>query len=176
MIEITLRDMERFGFQTTSKEVSDLNDVMSKYKINHTYHRVWHFLAQCAHESGYGKYRTELYNSKYDFESYVGRMGNRNLDDAFKYRGAGFIQITGRDNYTLFSKAFNNPKILSIGATHVAKYYPWESAAWFWNSRNLNEKADEHYTVRQITPYINGGENGLQDRIEAYNKIKSIIK
>lgn len=175
VVKVTLKEMQKFGFRTTAKEVSDLNEVMGKYAINHTYHRVWHFLAQCAEESGYGLYRTELGGKGY-FASYVGRMGNRNLNEAYKYRGAGFIQLTGRNNYTAFSKAFKNPKILSLGADYVGKYYPWESAAYYWNSVNLNAKADAHYTVRQITPYINGGENGLQERINAYNKIKSIIK
>lgn len=179
MIKVTIGEMRRFGFSTTAKEVSDLNDVMTKYKINHTYRRVWQFLAQCAEESDYGSLRSELYNSISDFDKYVGRMGNRDLADAFKYRGAGFIQLTGRDNYAAFAKEFHNPKILSIGATHVAKYYPWESAAFFWHNNNLNERVDEGYTVRKTTIVVNGGitkYTHLDKRIAAYNRIKEIIK
>lgn len=94
---------------------------------------------------------------------YSNRMGNGNeaSGDGWKFRGRGLIQLTGRDNYTQFGSV-NNPDYLSTPAGAVA------SAAWFWNKNNLNQYADAG-EITIMTKIINGGTNGLNDRIARYN-------
>jgi putative chitinase len=95
---------------------------------------------------------------------YANRMGNG--DEAsghgFLYRGRGFLQITGKDNYTMLSKDtridfLNNPDLLLQEANALI------GALWFWNKNNLNNLADKNDIIG-ITKKINGGLNGIEDR------------
>lgn len=178
------------------KEVADqIPSVMEKFAIN-TPLRLAHFLSQCAHESGNFKFTKENLNysaeslvkvfSKYfkdlatakQFERkpdaiadkvYGGRMGNTEPNDGSKYKGRGYIQLTGKQNYSAFDKVVDedilaNPEL-------VATKYPMLSAAWFWNSRSLNtlaDKGDSDATVTEITKKINGGTHGLSDRLAKF--------
>ena len=83
---------------------------------------------------------------------------------------AGYIQLTGRNNYTAFSSAMNDPQIVNIGVDHVADNYPWSSAGYFWNNiANLNPLCDSGASVEAITRVVNGGINGLSERQRYYN-------
>lgn len=78
--------------------------------------------------------------------------------------------ITGKDNYTSFSRdsgidAVNNPNLMSSDLTVTIK-----SAIWFWNKNNLNKFADTKDVVG-ATKKINGGTIGLEDRIKHYNEL-----
>lgn len=146
--------------------------LLTKYDIN-TPLRLAHFFAQIAHESGGFKYLTELGNKLY-FNKYESRLdlGNTQKGDGYKFRGRGYIQITGRDNYSKLSKAtnidfINNPDILSEEVNAMV------SALWYWNSRKLNQFADLD-DIKTITKKINGGYNGLKERQE-YLKIYKLI-
>lgn len=91
---------------------------------------------------------------------YSGRMGNKAVDDGWKYRGRGLIQITGLDNYRACGTALkldliSNPDQLLIDLNAV------RSAAWFWQSRNCGQYADD---IQRVTQLINGGNNGINDR------------
>lgn len=91
---------------------------------------------------------------------YSGRMGNKAVDDGWKYRGRGLIQITGLDNYRACGGALkldliSNPDQLLIDLNAV------RSAAWFWQSRNCGQYADD---IQRVTQLINGGNNGINDR------------
>lgn len=102
---------------------------------------------------------------------YAKRMGNTNPGDGWKYRGRGFIQITGKENYTKLSKDtgidfVNNPDLLLEEANSMI------SALWFWKKINGNALADKD-DIKSITKAINGGYNGLEERIELLNKYKS---
>ena len=106
---------------------------------------------------------------------YANRMGNGNEQsgEGWKYRGRGFLQITGKDNYLVLSKdaridCFDNPDILLQEANAMI------SALWFWNKNKLNALADVD-SVETITKKINGGFNGLPHRKELLIKWKSII-
>jgi putative chitinase len=132
-----------------------------------------HFMAQLAHESGGFKHLTELGGRKY-FDRYEGRkdLGNTQSGDGYKYRGRGFIQLTGRANYTEMSKKLgvdlvNNPELASTPeiATQIA--------AEFWRSRGLDKLAQED-NIRGITKRINGGYNGLADRKRWLSKIRQM--
>ena len=95
---------------------------------------------------------------------YGGRMGNgpEASGEGFKFRGRGYIQLTGKDNYTAFSKSVNktiDEAVAYLETTDGAI----ESACWYWNSRNLNATCDAKDIVA-MTKKINGGTIGLEDR------------
>lgn len=96
-------------------------------------------------------------------KTYGGRMGNRDPGDGWKYRGRGFIQLTGRDNYERVSTALgedyvNNPDLLTQ-PEHAAR-----ASLWWWKNRNGLRPAAQEGDVRSSTRLINGGYNGLSDR------------
>jgi putative chitinase len=107
---------------------------------------------------------------------YANRMGNgnENSGDGWKYRGRGFIQITGKNNYIDLSidtgiDFVSNPDLLLNEANSLI------SALWFWKKNNLNLLADKDNVI-EITKKINGGVNGLKHRTELLTKYKNIFK
>ncbi|WP_095180616.1 glycoside hydrolase family 19 protein [Pseudomonas sp. Irchel 3F6] len=154
---------------------SALNLAMDRYQIN-TPLRMAAFIAQVGHESGQFRYVRELggdqYLSKYDTGTLAKRLGNTpEADgDGQKYRGRGLIQVTGRDNYYACSKAlFGDDRLLRTPELLEQAEWACKSAAWFWSSRNLNALADAG-DMRGITRRINGGYNGLEERMEFYER------
>jgi putative chitinase len=148
---------------------SALTLAMDKYRIN-TRLRMAAFIAQVGHESGQFLYVRELggdqYLSKYDTGTLAARLGNTpEADgDGQKYRGRGLIQVTGRDNYLACSKAlFGDDRLLRTPELLEQAEWACKSAAWFWNSRNLNSLADKGDFIG-LTRRINGGINGLAER------------
>lgn len=173
---------------------------MEHYSIN-TKNRIAAFLANLAHESAafntteenlnYSAKRllqvwpkhfrgrnTALYHQqpqKIANLVYANRMGNgdKASGDGWKYRGRGLIQLTGKDNYQMFSDAIDadivsNPDwiLTPEGATI--------SAGWFWNSRKLNQLADVE-DLKEITRRINGGYHGHAERVRRYRHIKKVL-
>lgn len=161
-----------------------------------------HFMAQIEHESGLKPISENLnYSAKrlvdvfpkyfpniklampYDRKAemiankvYANRMGNRDFGsgDGYKYRGRGFIQLTGKDNYVALQKAtgidvVNNPDLLLEESNALI------AALWFWKKNNLSAHAAKD-DIRTVTRIINGGFNGLPHRTELLKKYKAIIK
>lgn len=100
-------------------------------------------------------------------------LGNIALGDGWRFRGRGFIQITGRANYSQLSKDtkidyINKPELLETEADSMI------SALWFWNKANLNTLADKD-DVNAITRRINGGFNGLPHRKQLLEKYKKLF-
>jgi putative chitinase len=121
------------------------------------------FLAQTSHESGGFQYVRELGKDSY-FAKYEGRkdLGNTQPGDGLKYKGRGFIQLTGRANYEHFGKAINedlinNPE-LAEKPDIAAKL-----AVAFWKER-VKPKVKDFNNTEAVTKIINGGYNGLEDR------------
>lgn len=175
----------------------ELPKLIEKYEIN-TILRMSHFLSQCSHESG--GFRVTEENLYYSVEGllkvfsryftkdtaklyakqpikianrvYSNRMGNGNVEsnEGYKFRGRGYLQITGKDNYEEFSKFLNidfveNPDL-------VAKEYPLLSAVFYFKKNNLLPLCDRGATIKDVTVLtraINGGLNGLDDRIKQFN-------
>jgi putative chitinase len=159
---------------------SALNLAMDGYHID-TRLRMAAFIAQVGHESGQFRYVKELggdqYLSKYDTGSLAKRLGNTpEADgDGQKYRGRGFIQITGHDNYVACSKAlFGDDRLLRMPEMLECAEWAAKSAAWFWGSRNLNALADTGDIVG-ITKRINGGTNGLAERQAFYSAALKVL-
>ncbi|SUL94604.1 bone sialoprotein-binding protein [Staphylococcus caprae] len=173
---VTKSQLAKFGWNKNGLKdsvVKDLNNALNKFKIN-TPKRIQHFMAQVAQESMKGLYPTEIASG----DAYEGRtdLGNTHPGDGRKFKGGGYIQLTGRSNYTAFAKAMGDNKIVEKGVEYVANKYPWSSAAWFWSTKNLNSIVDKGGTVTDVTRVVNGGTNGLNDRIAYYNQAKKIFK
>ena len=179
-------------------------DTAAKFQIN-TPLRLAHFLAQCGHESGGFRATQENLNysakglngifrkyfpteaaaasyarnpQKIANKVYASRMGNGNeaSGDGFKFRGRGYIQLTGKDNYTAFGKAINENIIAN--PDKVASTYALLSAAWFFSKNGLHRMADEGATdavVTKITKRVNGGTIGLADRIKHFKEYYHLL-
>ena len=184
--------------------IAQIPDTAAKFEIN-TPLRLAHFLAQCGHESGGFKATQENLNysasglkgifSKYFKEAglaeqyqrnpqkiasrvYGGRMGNgpESTGDGFKFRGRGYIQLTGKDNYTAFGRAINED--MTANPDKVATHYALLSAAWFFSKNGLHRMADEgasDLVVTKITKRVNGGTIGLPDRIKHFKEYYKLL-
>lgn len=138
--------------------------------------RLCHFLAQLAHESAHFQVTREFASG----EAYEGRqdLGNAQPGDGRRYRGRGLIQTTGRTNYREASDDIRAmiPDAPDFEADPVAlEEFPWAllSGISYWRRRNLNRHADRD-DVRAVTRAINGGLNGLDDRIKYLRRTKQI--
>jgi putative chitinase len=150
--------------------VEPLNDAMAEFGIT-TYVRQAMFLAQAAHESGSLRYTREIA----DGSAYEGRadLGNTQPGDGRRFRGRGLFQVTGRANYLACGNALGldliaQPELLELpgGACR--------SAGWFWQSRNFSGFADAR-KFGTLTRMLNGGYNGLDDRIEHYLRASRVL-
>jgi putative chitinase len=185
--------------------ISQMPEVIEKFQIN-TPLRMAHFLAQCGHESGgfklvkenlnysskgllniFKKYfpteqKAKLYErnpEKIANLVYGNRMGNgdETSGDGFRFSGRGYIQLTGKNNYTAFDKIVEENILEQPGL--VATKYPLLSAGWFWSTNKLNLLADKGATdadVTAITRRVNGGTIGLPDRIKHFKEYFNLLK
>ena len=184
--------------------IAMIPDTAAKFGIN-TPLRLAHFLAQCGHESGgfrltqenlnysakglngiFKKYfPTEAAASPYNRNPqkiankvYSNRMGNGTeaSGDGYKFRGRGYIQLTGKDNYTAFGKSIGVD--MTVNPDLVASQYALLSAAWFFTKNNLHKMADGGATdavVTSITKRVNGGTIGLPDRIKHFKEYYHLL-
>jgi len=184
--------------------IAQIPGVMEKFQIN-TPLRLAHFLAQCGHESGgfrltkenlnysakglmgiFKKYfPTEALAKQYERKPekiankvYGGRMGNgpEASGDGAKFCGRGYIQLTGKDNYTAFGKAIGED--ICANPDKVASTYALLSAAWFFSKNGLHKMADGGATdqvVTSITKRVNGGTIGLADRIKHFKEYYHLL-
>jgi len=177
--------------------MAELPDTMARFNIN-TPLRLAHFLAQCAHESGnfsvtrenlsYSADRLRVIFPKYfptpevakQYERnqvkigsrvYANRMGNgdEKSEEGYKFRGRGYIQLTGKENYAAFDK-FVTEDVLAEPEL-VASKYPLMSAAWFFDKNNLWKLCDVgsgEDVVKNVTKRVNGGLHGFDDRLKKF--------
>lgn len=153
-------------------EVDELNRCLEQFGIT-TVPRIRHFLSQTAHESGGGRWKKEL-ASGWDYEGRTD-LGNTQPGDGPRFKGAGYIQLTGRYNYQAFANFVKDPLVMQ-GVNYVADKYPFTSAGFWWRSNKMNELCDRNPTVEQVTRRVNGGYNGLEDRKMYYNRCLDVIK
>ena len=112
---------------------------------------------------------------------YGGRMGNckeEDGDDGWRYRGRGLIQLTGKNNYTLAEESLNLP-FVELPDMLLQPQYAALTAAWYWDSRKLNTLAAsldfEPDDFKVITKKINGGLNGLEERLKFWDMAKQVL-
>jgi putative chitinase len=184
--------------------LAQIPETAKKFNITNNL-RLAHFLAQCGHESGgfkavsenlnysadglkkiFGKYFPGNLNESYARQPekiasrvYASRMGNgdETTKEGFKFRGRGYIQLTGKSNYTNFTKfigedCVSNPDL-------VATKYPLASAGFFFDSNKLwsiCDKGSDDATVTAVTKRVNGGTIGLADRIKHFKEYYNLLK
>ena len=184
--------------------IAAIPDTAAKFNITNTL-RLAHFLAQAGHESGQFKATSENlnYSSKgllgifpryftaataeqyarkpemIASKVYGGRMGNgaEATKDGYKFRGRGYIQLTGKDNYTQFDKTV--PEDILSNPDLVSTKYALMSAAWFFDKNKLwgiCDKGADQATVTAVTKRVNGGTIGLPDRIKHFNEYYNLLK
>jgi putative chitinase len=196
--------LEKLKGHIPDSVISQIPDTAAKFGIN-TPLRLAHFLAQCGHESGGFKAIQENLNysakglmgifkkyfptqtlaeqyqrnpQKIASKVYGGRMGNgpESTGEGFKFRGRGYIQLTGKENYTAFGKSINED--MTVNPDKVATHYPLLSAAWFFSKNGLHKIADTGATdavVTSITKRVNGGTIGLADRIKHFKEYYHLL-
>jgi len=145
-----------------------ISDAMKQFNIN-TPAREAAFLAQIGHESGGLQWVKELWGPTPAQVRYEGRkdLGNTEPGDGFKYRGRGWIQVTGRFNYKKTTERLSDMGCPDFEDNPDALADPqWAalSAAEFWSRNGCNELADAG-DFKRITKVINGGLNGYEDRV-----------
>ena len=152
--------------------LNDLNSCLDKFNIN-TPLRIRHFISQCSHESACGLYIKELASGT----AYENRrdLGNTCTGDGPKYKGAGYIQLTGRSNYQALANYLGDQSVMQ-GVDYVANNYPWTSAGYWWYKNNMNTLCDSGVDCVAVTKRVNGGTNGLADRQKYYDLCCSIFK
>jgi len=197
-------NIEKLKGHVPDAVLAQIPDTVQKFEIN-TPLRLAHFLAQCGHESGgfrltqenlnysasgllkiFKRYfPTEAKAKEYERKPekiaslvYGGRMGNGPEDtkEGFKFRGRGYIQLTGKDNYTAFDKSVDDDILANPDL--VATKYPLLSAAWFFSKNGLNKIADEGATdavVTKVTRRVNGGTIGLADRLKHFKEYHNLL-
>jgi len=184
--------------------IAQIPETAAKFNITNNL-RLAHFLAQCGHESGnfkavsenlnysadglkkiFGKYFPGNLNESYARQPekiasrvYASRMGNGDeaSKEGFKFRGRGYIQLTGKANYTNFTKfigedCVSNPDL-------VATKYPLASAGFFFDSNKLwaiCDRGADDATVTAVTKRVNGGTIGLADRIKHFKEYYNLLK
>jgi putative chitinase len=183
--------------------IAQIPETAAKFNITNNL-RLAHFLSQCGHESGgfkavsenvnysaaglkgiFGKYfpgnLAESYArqpQKIASRVYGGRMGNgpESTGEGYKFRGRGYIQLTGKQNYTNFAKFIGEDTVSNPDL--VATKYPLASAAFFFDSNKLwsiCDKGADNATVTAVTKRVNGGTIGLADRIKHFNEYYKLL-
>jgi len=184
--------------------LNELPLVMEKFGISNPT-RLAHFLSQVAHESGNFKFVNENLNysskglmaifkkyfptealaityqrkaDKIANKVYASRMGNGDeaSGDGYKFRGRGYIQLTGKDNYKAFSDFIGEDCVANPDL--VATKYPLTSAAFFFHKNKLwdiCDKGHSHDIVTAVTKRVNGGIIGLDDRIKHFEEYNNLL-
>ena len=186
-------NLESLSKKIPANVMEEIPLIMEKFGIDNPL-RLSHFLSQCAHESGNFKLVRENLNysadglrkifpkyfptievaNKYARQPekianrvYANRMGNGDeaSGDGWKYKGAGFVQLTGKDNYAAFDKFVDDD--IMANPDLVATKYPLMSAAFFFHKNKLWDICDKGHThdvVVAVTKRVNGGVHGLDER------------
>jgi putative chitinase len=193
-------DFSKLKGHVPDSVLTQISEATTKFGLN-TPLKLAHFLAQCSHESGGFKTVSENLNYSADglmklfgkhfpgnlAESYArnpekiasriyaSRMGNgdETTKEGYKFRGRGFIQLTGKENYTAFGKSINQDLVSNPDL--VATQYPLLSAAWFFQ-RCLPKCTDaSDLAVSAVTKCVNGGSIGLDKRIVEFKTFYNLL-
>ena len=161
-----------YGVQLYPEELTDLNQCLSRFGIT-TVEDICMFLAQTAHESGGLRWLKELATGD-DYE-WRNDLGNNQAGDGRRFKGAGVIQLTGRANYQAFANYINDQGVMQ-GCAYVAVVYPFSSAGFWWMNNGVSEMVANGADIYAVTRRVNGGLNGIEDRIAYYDAACQWIK
>ena len=183
--------------------IAQIPETAAKFNITNNL-RLAHFLAQCGHESAgfkavsenlnysadglkkiFGKYFPGNLNESYARQPekiaarvYASRMGNgdESTKEGFKFRGRGYLQTTGKSNYIQLGKFLGEDLVSNPDL--VATKYPLASAAFFFNTNKLwaiCDRGSDAATVTAVTKRVNGGVNGIDHRLQEFNKFYKLL-
>lgn len=203
-VSSSLFKLENLKGHIPDSVIAQIPDTAAKFNITNTL-RLAHFLSQCGHESGgfklvsenlnysaeglkktFGKYFPgDLANSyaknpeKIASRVYANRMenGDEASKEGYKFRGRGFIQLTGKANYTAFTKFIGEDCIANPDL--VSAKYPLASAAFFFDSNKIwsvCDKGADDATITSVTKKVNGGTIGIDDRIKHFREYYNLLK
>jgi len=195
--------LEKLKGHVPDSVIAQIPDTAAKFNITNNL-RLAHFLAQCGHESGGFRAVSENLNYSADglvkifgryFNSttapayarnpekiasrvYADRMGNGNeaSKEGFKFRGRGYIQLTGKSNYTSFTRFIGEDCVTNPDL--VATKYPLASAAFFFDSNKLwtiCDRGSSRDVVESVTRRVNGGLIGIDDRWRHFQEFYNLL-
>ncbi|WP_379157921.1 RHS repeat-associated core domain-containing protein [Paenibacillus sp. sgz5001063] len=189
-VYLTKVQLEEIGYNESTLTVTfmnGLNYTLDKYIIDgSTDHsknkeRIAKFIAQISVESEFGKRTIEndYGDHTYFYRTYKNEERFGDIIDKSnglrRYNGAGYIMLTGRSNYEGLAKEMNDPDIVKKGIYYVSENYSWQATGWWWKQNGMNKYIDNGATVEQVSTRVNGGTNGLKDRIKVYKKVKTYL-
>jgi putative chitinase len=201
---LSMINLEKLKGHIPDAVLVQIPDTVAKFELG-TPVRLAHFLAQCGHESaGFNAVSENLNYSAKGLQSifkkyfpteakaleyernpekianlvYANRMsnGDEKSGDGFKFRGRGYIQLTGRANYTAFNKFVDDDVVANPEL--VATKYPLLSAGWFFHTNGIHKLADGGTTrtnVEAVTRRVNGGLIGIVDRVKHFNEYYKLL-
>lgn len=172
------RIMPNLGAAKRAQYLPFLQQAMDEFEIN-TPLRAAAFLAQVAHESAEFRFMEEIWGPtaaqrRYEPPSRLAtNLGNTQPGDGKRFKGRGPIQLTGRANYTTFGRLLN-VDLIADPTRAATPEVGFRTAGLYWHRNGLNELADQQF-FKSITKRINGGFNGLEDRIRYYVRAKAVL-
>lgn len=168
------------SLEDATKWADPLSAACAFYAITTTV-RLAAFLAQTGHEGGSGRYVRELWGPTDAQLRYEGRadLGNTQPGDGFRFRGRGLIQTTGRANYQhlrdrLRKRGIRCPDFEQEPERLEDPQWAALSACDYWDMRKCNEAADAG-NFELVTRLVNGGTNGIEDRINRWERAKRVL-
>lgn len=171
--------MPQMPAERRSRFLPAINRTLQIYSI-HTPRRAAAFLGQLAHESGQFRYMEEIWGPTAQQKRYEPvtdlsvRLGNLRPGDGHLYHGRGPIQITGRANYKRYGQLLGLDLIAQPDRAATPEV-GLSVAGLYWHSQGLNALA-ELLDDREITRRINGGFNGLAERIAFSERARLVLK
>lgn len=180
--QLLLRAVPGLYIQRVDEFVASFNQWAIPFGIDNE-KRIAHYLAQVFHESGALRYTQEIASgAAYDTGAKAIALGNtpEKDGDGQLYKGRGYIQLTGKANYKAFAASDLCTEDVVAHPEKVAEF-PLNQVAsmWFWESHKLNELADRDNggkigedICRKITKIVNGGTNGIANRLFYYRRFK----
>lgn len=172
---ITLEHLKKITDQKESILIPFV-DLLNKnlQNVRTSNQNIAHFLAQICHESGCFRYTEEIASGD-AYDTRVDLGNTPEIDgDGRRFKGRGIVQLTGKSNYKKLSDYF---KIDFVSKPELLKTPEWavKSAFWFWSVNKLEELATKNDFL-MITKEINGGFNGLQDRLKYLKKSFRVLQ
>lgn len=171
--QLDLETLNRcMGKGVSEHQLEDLNRCIEHYEINRTKARLCFFLSQIGHESA-GLYYIKEIDPGWYIPRNFGLPELAGSDGAYKFRGAGYLQLSMPDNYQAFSQEMGDPLIYELGCPYVAENYPATSAGFWWQMNDMNACVDRGEDIYQISGRVNCGSpgcaaNGMSDRYDYY--------
>lgn len=163
-------------YDRASEFAEYIDSAMVKYQIDELSDRHF-FLAQIGHESGGLVYTEEIASGEaYDTGAKALALGNTPADDddGRLYKGHGLIQVTGAENHKRYAAWLEMamPDCLAYLQTPEGAA---DVAGWFWFTRSLSRfgRVGTYDAFVECTRRVNGGLNGLQDRIDYLRRAQS---